>query len=195
MSIEALRSDESLQGLYGTDFYAWTQQQAALLGRGELAAVDLANVREEIETLGRKEVAELRSSLRILAAHLLKAMYQPEKLTRSWMTTILNQRIAIADHLDDNPSLKSKVAEAFDRSYDDARDLASSETGLPLEAFPTHPPFSFHEAVLRSWMPWNSEPADPGSSTIEKPAVDGRALKVALDGRGAYPRWVEPREA
>lgn len=47
--------------LYETDFYAWTQQQAALMKEGCLADLDLMNVLEEIESLGRKEVSELRS--------------------------------------------------------------------------------------------------------------------------------------
>lgn len=139
--------------LYEADFYAWTQHQAALLRAGDLKEVDLVNILEEIETLGRKEVSELRSRLRILSAHLLKQMYQPDKSTRSWTTTILNQRIAIADHMDDNPSLKPKLANAFAKAYEDARELASAETGLALKIFPIRAPFSCDQAMSRSWAP------------------------------------------
>jgi hypothetical protein len=39
--------------LYETDFCAWTQAQAEALKRGDLSAADLANLIEEIETMGR----------------------------------------------------------------------------------------------------------------------------------------------
>ena len=139
--------------LYEADFYAWTQRQAALLRAGDLTHVDLVNILEEIETLGRKEVSELRSRLRILSAHLLEQMYQPARSTRSWATTILDQRIEIADHIGDSPSLKPKLADIFDKAYRDGRKLAASETGLPLGTFPVEPPFSSDEALSQSWLP------------------------------------------
>ena len=42
--------------LYETDFYAWSLRQATLLGSGDFAAVDLVNVVEEIESLGRAQI-------------------------------------------------------------------------------------------------------------------------------------------
>ncbi len=84
-----------------------------MLRQGRLASADLPNIIEEIETLGRKEVSELRSRYRVLAHHLLKQMYQPSKSGRSWRTTILNQRIEVAQHIDDNPSLKAKADALF----------------------------------------------------------------------------------
>lgn len=41
--------------LYETDFYQWTQQQAALLRRGESngAGLDWENIAEEIESMGK----------------------------------------------------------------------------------------------------------------------------------------------
>jgi len=42
---------------YETDFYQWTQQQAALLRQGEFNRVDLdlANIAEEIESMGKRD--------------------------------------------------------------------------------------------------------------------------------------------
>ncbi len=155
------------EDLYEADFYAWTQHQAALLRQGDLGRIDLVNILEEIETLGRKEVSELRARLRILSAHLLKLMYQPGKSTRSWSTTILDQRIAIADHIGDNPSLKPKLADAFAKAYEDGRKLAASETGLPLATFPVKSPFGSDEALSQSWIPPNVSSEPNGS--VEQP--------------------------
>ncbi len=146
-------SKSSARDLYDRDFYAWTQEQAALLREGRVANLDLPNVLEEIETLGRKEIAELRSRFTVLAHHLLKELYQPEKSGRSWRTTILNQRIEIARHMKDNPSLKSKADAVFAEACADARDLAASDTGLPLATFPAAPPFDLDQALRRDWLP------------------------------------------
>lgn len=40
---------------YEQDFYGWTQEQAALLRAGRLADLDIANLIEEVETMGRTE--------------------------------------------------------------------------------------------------------------------------------------------
>ena len=37
---------------YEKDFYAWTMEQARLLRSGELSAVDIENIAEEIESIG-----------------------------------------------------------------------------------------------------------------------------------------------
>jgi hypothetical protein len=64
--------------LYNHDFYAWTQQQAALLRESKVHDLDCTNLAEEIESLGRSEKRELGNRLHILVMHLLKWRYQPE---------------------------------------------------------------------------------------------------------------------
>lgn len=52
--------------LYETDFYAWTQAQAALLRNHQWKQLDLQNLIEEIEFLRRQQRQELRSRLSVL---------------------------------------------------------------------------------------------------------------------------------
>ena len=47
--------------VYTTDFYAWTQQQSALLREGRFSELDILHLIEEIESLGRSEKRELES--------------------------------------------------------------------------------------------------------------------------------------
>ena len=148
---DAAKKEE--RSLYERDFYSWTQAQSQLLRQGRLSEVDLPNVAEEIETLGRKEVSELRSRFKVLAQHLLKAIYQPAKAGRSWATTVLNQRIEIARHIQDNPSLKAKADVLFAEAYADARKLAAAETRIDLDVFPAQPPFTRGQATDQSWRP------------------------------------------
>lgn len=67
--------------LYEEDFYAWTKNQAAALRR--LAAqrwngpLDLANLAEEVEDLGKTERNAVRSRLRRIIEHGLKLEHSP----------------------------------------------------------------------------------------------------------------------
>lgn len=135
------------EDLYEQDFYAWTQRQAALIREGNFTAVDVANVLEEIETLGRKEVSELRSRYTVLSTHLLKEIFHPGRAGRSSRSAIVNQRVAIARHMSDNLSLKPKADDIFAEAYTDARPVAAAETGLPAKTFPPTPPFSRLQAA------------------------------------------------
>jgi len=49
--------------LYETDFYGWIQQQVEAIRTGNLAALDLENLEEEIEDMGKRQKQELRGSL------------------------------------------------------------------------------------------------------------------------------------
>jgi hypothetical protein len=62
-----------------TDFYGWTQEQAALARSRSANALDWDNIALELETLGKTEVRELRSRFVVLMSHLLKLMMQPER--------------------------------------------------------------------------------------------------------------------
>ena len=93
--------------LYEQDFYAWANEQAALLRSGRVSDADLEHIAEEIESMGRSEKRELISRLKLLLAHLLKWQFQPTLRGNSWRLTIEEQRRDVAEHLADNPSLKS----------------------------------------------------------------------------------------
>ena len=81
---------------YETDFYLWTQQQAALLRQGQLSALDVENLAEEIDDMGASRERELENRLAVLLAHLLKWIVQPERRGNSWRLTILEQRRRLA---------------------------------------------------------------------------------------------------
>ena len=124
------------QTLYEQDYYQWLTTTAQQLRQGKLAEVDLVNLIEEIEDMGRSERKAVRSNLRILLMHLLKYKYQPGKWTNSWLFTIVEHRKRLQQYLNDSPSLKPYFSEVFDECYQDAMDLAAAETGLSHENFP-----------------------------------------------------------
>jgi hypothetical protein len=54
------------------DFYAWAMSNARLLHEGRFSDIDVDNIAEELETIGRREKRELVNRLAVLLAHLLK---------------------------------------------------------------------------------------------------------------------------
>ena len=139
--------------LYEQDFYAWANEQAALLRAGNLSAADIEHIAEEIESMGRTEKRELVSRLAILLAHLLKWQFQPGRRGTSWQATITIQRRTLKRHLTDNPSLKPKLPEATADAYGDGRLSASAETNLPVETFPAECPWSFEQIMDEAYWP------------------------------------------
>lgn len=139
--------------LYDQDFYLWTQQMVAALRNGQLDRLDLVNLAEEIEGVGKSEKRELRSRLRILLVHLLKWQFQPQKRNHSWQSTITEQRIQIQAILEDSPSFKALLAEMMAMAYQQARVKAADETQLAIATFPAACPYQLVD-VLRSdfWM-------------------------------------------
>jgi len=92
-------SETGANDLYDRDFYAWANEQAALLRAGKLSDADVANIAEEIESMGRSEKRELVSRLVVLLLHLLKWQYQPARRGRSWQVTIENTRDELDRHM------------------------------------------------------------------------------------------------
>src|ERR1700678_2809425 len=138
---------------YQQDFYAWAMGQAALLRAGRLDAADVANIAEEIESMGRGEKRELVNRLTILLMHLLKWHFQPGFRSASWNSTIREQRIRLRNHLSDNPSLRAKLDEAFAQPYELAVVGAARETVLPEADFPKASPYRFEQAVDDKFWP------------------------------------------
>ena len=123
--------------LYEIDFYAWTQEQSALLSRGQWQSLDIENLVEEIESLGKQQKQELRNRLGVLIGHLLKWEFQPELRGKSWRSTIVEQRDRIKLHLKDNPSLKSYLDEAVIEAHRLALSLVVRETPLDYPDLPS----------------------------------------------------------
>jgi hypothetical protein len=138
---------------YDEDFYAWTVEQARLLRTGELSALDIENIAEEIESMGRSDKREIESRLTVLLAHLLKWLFQPEQRSSGWSGTIREQRRRIEKLLRESPSLRPMLADAVEEAYAEAREDAWEETGLGQDAFPAECPFTAEQVLARSFLP------------------------------------------
>lgn len=139
--------------LYDRDFHAWTNEQAALLRSGRLAAADIEHIAEEIESMGRSEQQQLENRLAVLLLHLLKWRHQPNLRGNSWRLTIKEQRNRIERHLRRNPSLKAMLDETIADAYSDAMIGAERETGLAEDSFPAICPWPFERIAAQDFWP------------------------------------------
>lgn len=117
--------------LYETDFVAWLQQQSELLRGQDFARLDIANLVEELEDMGRSEIAALQSAIEQALLHLIKLEFSPaEDPRKSWQVSVLKQRVAIEKLLKKNPGLQSRLPELHADAWLDARKIAIAEMAV-----------------------------------------------------------------
>lgn len=148
-----LSSTTNTANLYEQDYYLWLSHTVQLIKQGKLSEVDTANLIEEIEDMGRSEKRAIRSNLVVVLLHLLKYKYQPEKRSNSWKSSIREHRRRLRDDFKVSPSLKRYFAEVFEECYQNGREQAADETGLPLNSFPQQSPFTSTEVLNPDYLP------------------------------------------
>jgi hypothetical protein len=144
---------EQRPSLYERDFNLWIEQQAALLRQKRLDELDVANLLEEIESMGRKDKKSIKSNLVIVLLHLLKHEFQPKRRSRSWLDSILEHRQRLRDDLKESPSLRGHLEAVLPDAYADARARAITQTGLSERAFPRTSPYTLEQSLDPEFLP------------------------------------------
>jgi len=138
---------------YDKDFYSWTQEQAELLRNGRFSELDIDNLIEEVESMGRSEKRELESRLTILLLHLLKWKYQEVRRGRSWQLSIDEQRIQFEKTLNENPGLKLALDQIIKDAYKLAVIKAARETKISKAVFPECCPWNLAQFIEDGFYP------------------------------------------
>ncbi len=131
------------------DFTAWAFEQARRIRALRSNDIDIQNIAEEIESLGKGEVSKLESLLTIVVLHLLKWDCQPTYRSRSWIDSIDEHRRRVVKHLRANPSLKAVLEQEIEEAFMAARFEAMKETGLGRTSFPLNNPYDFDTIMTR----------------------------------------------
>jgi hypothetical protein len=137
---------------YDSDFYAWTQAQAAALRAKDWPALDVAHLAEEIADVGNALRFTIESHLERLLLHLLKYRYDPaQDPRRLWRLTIRHARREIAKRA--GGSLQEYPAQYLATAYRHAREDAADETNLSLTTFPEACEWSVEQVLSPNFWP------------------------------------------
>jgi len=139
------------EALYDTDIVIWSERQGELLRRiasGERvndADLDWPNIAEEIESVGRSELAAVKSLLRQALMHLLKAKAWPRSLAApGWRAEARLFQAQARDHF--SPSMRQRIDLAG--LYEDAlKALPDTIDGLPPLSVPQACPVTLDELL------------------------------------------------
>lgn len=146
--------------LYETDFQRWIDQTVEQLRAHDFSHIDLENLIEEIESLGRSEKRAISSYLMRLCEHILKLQYwelERERCFRGWRLEIANFRLDIHAMLDDSPSLRNYLDEKFVIEYTRARKLFLKASELNANLISEEPDFTLEQALDEDWLPWQPQ--------------------------------------
>ena len=146
--------------LYDRDFFAWTQEQAALLRQGAARQqdthLDLEHLAEEIDSLGKRDRRALTTNIARVIEHLLKLQYARSHEPRAgWETSVDVHRTKALKILADSPGLRRELPNLLGESYHDGRRWAarSLRSAVDSKAFAESCPYTLEQILDHDWWP------------------------------------------
>lgn len=142
-----------LSELYESDQDEWRIRLINLINEGHISDIDFINLKVFLIEMGSSDYAEIESRMSLLMMHLLKAIYQPKRMGKSWVLTIIEQRRKLKTKVLKSKNFENHLRREFKNLYLEARQDASLETRIPIEEFPKEPPFTFDEVLESGYIP------------------------------------------
>ena len=142
--------------LYDADFYAWVEEQAARLRAREFEALDLDNLIEEVEALGRAEKSGMLNNASVIIEHLLKLEHSPAPEPRNtWRASVREHRRRLRRDL--TPRLRQILAAELPTLYGEIRDdtaalLRDYGEDAAADALPETCPYTL-DRITGDWWP------------------------------------------
>jgi hypothetical protein len=143
---------------YDEDFFAWSEQQAAVLRdlarstRGLPNALDLERVAEEIEDVGRAEFNAVKSHIRQILAHLIKAASEPIPAPAShWRKEVVAFHSALLDEFSPSMAQRLDLDLLWRRAVMEAQAALEDEGGTLAPGLPRDCPFALEALVSEAF--------------------------------------------
>ncbi|WP_413173386.1 DUF29 domain-containing protein [Anabaena azotica] len=147
-------TQNQLRQLYEIDDYLWLEETIKLLKTKDLDNLDLDNLIEELESLGRNELNKVRSLLKQIIIHILLLEYWQDEYDRNcshWEGEIIAFRYDLNHSL--TTSLKNKLILELEEIYQLSRKLVSKKARLSSNLFPENCPYSLEQLLDDNWYP------------------------------------------
>jgi hypothetical protein len=132
--------------LYEADEIAWLDAMVELLRRGEHSELDYSHLRECLNDMAISERRKVENRLAVLLVHILKWDHCPNRRTRSWGLTILEQQRKLENHLES--AVLRRYAEAvLQKVYKSVLKEAAYATGLSKKSFSAKCPYELDQLL------------------------------------------------
>ncbi len=142
--------------LYEQDYTLWLDLTVKQLKNKQFSLVDLENLIEELESMGKSERRAVESLLIVLLVHLLKLTYwesERERNANHWRTEIATFRVQINRRLAESPSLKPYFQKIFQGCYEDARKIVTRNKDIDPYLIPLTPFITPEQTLDDDWFP------------------------------------------
>ncbi|MGK7944879.1 MAG: DUF29 domain-containing protein [Microcystaceae cyanobacterium] len=142
-----------LKMLYQEDEFLWLTEMVKLLRENRLEELDIENLVEELEALGRRDKNRVESFLRQIIIHLLCLQYWTAEYDynhRHWQGEIATFRIQLNRALTTN--LKQHLGNNLEDIYQEAVFIVNQKTGLTIDTFPVNCPYSLTQLLDKNWF-------------------------------------------
>ncbi len=135
-----------LQNLYEIDDHLWLEETIKLLKDHRFNELDLDNLIEELESLGRRDKNKAKSLLEQVIRHLLLLQFWTEEYDNNvahWEAEIDSFRTQLKRHLTTN--LYQHLEQEYNNIYDDALRYVTKKTRL--KTLPEKCPYTLEQIL------------------------------------------------
>ena len=139
--------------LYDDDILLWSEQQAAVIrrlretARGLPNELDIENVAEEIEGVGRSELATVQSFIRLILLHLIKLAVETDSAAAGhWQSEVTGFHSDLTHHYAASMRQRIGIDELWATARQQARSSADREA---VGRLPASCPFDIDDLVVR----------------------------------------------
>jgi hypothetical protein len=142
-----------LKNLYEIDAHQWLEETIKLLTENRFNELDLENLIEELEALGRSEKNAIETLLEQVIRHLLLLQYWTEESEYNefdWKAKITGFRTQLKRKLTTN--LLNHLVKELSSLYQDALAYVRQKTGLKVN-FPAECPYTLEQLLDINWLP------------------------------------------
>ncbi|BBD69644.1 hypothetical protein NIES4072_30210 [Nostoc commune NIES-4072] len=154
--MQGVSSNLSLKELYEIDDHLWLEETIKLLKANHLEKLDLENLIEELENLGRRDKAKVASFLEQIIRHLLLLQYWTEESQYNsghWKAEIRSFRNQLKRNLTTN--LSQYLEKELASIYDDALGYVIDKTEGKLDNLPQSCTYTLDQLLDINYLPEN----------------------------------------
>ncbi|MEH1923182.1 DUF29 domain-containing protein [Nostoc sp.] len=154
--MQRISSNFSLKELYEIDDHLWLEETIKLLKSNHLEELDLENLIEELENLGRRDKAKVASLLEQIIRHLLLLQYWTEESQYNsghWKAEVRSFRNQLKRNLTTN--LYQYLENELASIYDDALGYIIEKTEGKLDNLPQYCTCTLEQLLDINYLPEN----------------------------------------